>query len=192
MVPGDGGGANFSGAALDPDTSILYVPSFSYTRLLKVVKPDPARSDHRYVVSLGMVGGPDGLPLFKPPYSSITAIDLKTGTHAWMTPMGRGMENHRRLEGLNIPPTGGMGMSFPLATKTLLLAGRGGSLTAIDKATGKVLGKVEFKGADGERLGRVSGAPMTYMHRGKQYIAVALTQGGGRRGTARIVALALP
>ena len=190
MVPGDGGGANFSGAALDPESSILYVSSFSYTRLLKVVKPDPNRSDMNYVVSLGMVGGPDGLPLFKPPYSSITAIDLKTGTHAWMTPMGRGMENHRRLRGLNVPPTGGMGMSFPMATKTLLFAGRGGNLIAMDKATGEIIGELGLNGADGTALGRVSGAPMTYMHEGKQYITMALTQ--GRRGGAKLVALALP
>ncbi len=192
MTPGDGGGANFMGAALDPETSIVYVPSISYTGLLKLSKPDPNRSNMNYLVGglPGGVRGPAGLPLIKPPYSRMTAIDLKTGTHAWMKPVGRGIQNHPRLKGLNIPPTGGGGMAFPLATKTLLIAGHGGNLLAMDKATGELIAKLELKDANGEYLGRISGAPMTYMHEGKQYIVMALTQ--GRRGAAQLVALALP
>ena len=189
MVPGDGGGANWMGAALDPESSIIYVPSISYTRLLKLVKPYPNRSDMNYVISLGRVPGPSGLPLFKPPYSRITAIDLKTGTHTWMKPIGEGVENHPRLKNLNIPPTGGGGWAFPLATKTLLIAGHTGNLLAMDKATGELIAKLELKDANGRTMGRVSGAPMTYMHEGKQYITLALT---GDRGKARLVALALP
>ena len=142
-----------------------------------------------YVISLGAVAGPSGLSLLKPPYSRITAIDLRTGTHAWMKPVGKGVENHSKLKDLNIPPTGGGGWAFPLATKTLLIAGHGGLILAMDKATGESIGEVALKEAGGEPLGRVTGAPMTYMHEGKQYIVLALTRGGGK---AKLVALALP
>ena len=191
MSPGDGGGANWMGAALDPETSIVYVPSISYSQLLKLTKPDPNRSDMRYLLR-GMpasAGGPDGLPLIKPPYSRITAIDLKDGTHAWMKPVGKGIENHPKLRGLNIPPTGGGGWAYPLVTKTLLIAAHGGDMLAMDKATGELLAKLELRDANGEALGRVSGSPMTYMHEGKQYIAVAVT---GEEAKARLIALALP
>ena len=81
-------------------------------------------------------------------------------------------------------------MSFPMATKTLLFAGRGGNLIAMDKATGEIIGELGLNGADGAAHGRVSGPPMTDMHEGKQYITMAWTQ--GRRGGAKLVALALP
>ncbi len=190
-VPGDGGGANWMGAALDPETSLIYVSSFSYSYVVKLAKPrDPAQNDHAYIINIGRPRGPDCLPLFKPPYSRITAIDLKTGTHAWMKPMGQGVENHPRLKGLDIPPTGGGGWAHLLTTKTLLIAGHGGNLLAMDKATGKLIATLELNDASGEFVGRVTGLPMTYLHEGKQYIAVALSD--RRRGKARTVALALP
>jgi quinoprotein glucose dehydrogenase len=188
-VPGDGGGANWMGAAWDPESSTIYVPSISYSVVVQLVKPDPRRSDMNYVISIRNPSGPSGIPLFKPPYSRITAIDLKTGTHAWMKPVGRGVENHPRLKGLDIPPTGGGGWAFLLTTKTLLIAGHGSSLLAIDKATGEMIGQMELKDVKGKTMGRVSGAPLTYMHQGKQYIVVALT---GGRSKAYLVGLALP
>ena len=178
------------GAALDPETSLIYVSSFSYSYVVKLGKPDPARSDHDFVIKIGRPRGPDGLPLVKPPYSRITAIDLKTGTHAWMRPMGKGIEDHPRLKGLNIPPTGGGGWAYPMTTKTLLIAGKGENLLALDKATGELIAEHEMKDASGKSLGRVTGLPMTYMHKGRQYIAVALSDRRARK--SRIVALALP
>lgn len=177
MTPGPGGGANFMGAALDPESSIFYVPSISYTSILGLVKPDPSRSNMDYVVSERGVAGPSGLPLFKPPYNRITAIDMKTGTHAWMTPMGG--------------PMGGGERAFPLATKTLLIAAQGEKVFAMDKATGNFISEVRLRNARGEGLGLVTGAPMTYMHEGKQYIAMALTERSGNR-RQHIIALALP
>ncbi len=188
-VPGDGGGANWMGAAADPETGLVYVSSYSYSYVVKLVKPDPSRSDHAYHIKISHPRGPDGLPLFKPPYSRITAIDLKTGTHAWMRPMGKGIENHPRLKGLNIPRTGGGGWAYVMTTKTLVIAGHGGELLALDKATGKLIAKVELKDSSGTSLGRVTGAPMTYMHKGKQYIAVSVSS-RSRKGW--LVALALP
>ena len=189
-VPGDGGGANWMGATLDPETSIVYVPSISYSYVVKLAKPDPARSDHAYTIKIGRPRGPDGLPLFKPPYSRITAIDLKTGTHAWMRPMGTGIENHPRLRGLDIPPTGGGGWAYPMTTRTLLIAGHGDNMLALDKATGKLITELELKNSSGRSLGRVTGLPLTYMHEDRQFIAVALTDRRSRK--SRIVALALP
>ena len=67
---------------------------------------------------------PEGLPLFKPPYSRMTAIDMNTGNHAWMVPTGAGdrIRNNPRLKPLNLPPVGGdITLSGPLLTKTLLI-----------------------------------------------------------------------
>jgi quinoprotein glucose dehydrogenase len=191
MTPGDGGGANFMGAALDPESAILYVSSLSYTKMMGLVKPDPNRSDMDYVVTLRGTKGPFGLPLVKPPYSRITAIDMKTGTQAWMKPMGDGPIDHPKLKHLNLSPMGHGGWAFPLATKTLLIAGHNDKMVAMDKRTGESIGEVNLRSAAGEALGRVSGAPMTYMHKGKQYIAMALSNGPGNR-SQQIVALALP
>lgn len=188
MTPGDGGGANWPGAALDPATSILYVSSMSHTMILKVIKPDPNRSNMDYVVSLDRIRGPFELPLLKEPASRITAVDLKTGTHAWMTPMGDGPRDHPKLRDLDLPPLGSGMWSFPLTTKTLLIVAHEGELLAMDKATGTVLAKQEVRGVDGRSLGWITGAPMTYMHEGKQYIVSATTSLDG----AYLMAYALP
>ncbi len=134
---------------------------------------------------------PQGLPLFKPPYSRMTAIDLNRGEHAWMQPNGDGdrYRNHPRLRDLNLPPVGGDGRGGPVLTKTLLVSaltagGRtnddGPRLIARDKATGEIVGSIDLPGG-------AIGTPMTYMHEGRQYIA--LTVGGE---IPEIVAFALP
>jgi quinoprotein glucose dehydrogenase len=192
MIPHGGGGANWSGAALDPETSIIYVSSVANAEVLKVAKADPNRSNmgyHRTRKNTDGSRGPHGLPLTKPPYASITAIDLKTGTHAWVRPIGKGRENHPKLRGLNIPPTGGGQWGYPLATKSLVIVGKGNAIIALDKTTGERLGAFRLKDANGKTLGRVSGAPMTYLFKGTQYIVVAVTE---RDMKARLVALALP
>jgi quinoprotein glucose dehydrogenase len=133
---------------------------------------------------------PDGLPLFKPPYSRMTAIDMNTGEHLFMTPLGEGnrVRKHRLLEGLELPPLGGdTTFSGPLLTKTLLLqaltsggTNGGPRLVAYDKKTGAELGSVDLPGAP-------IGTPMTYFLDGKQY--VALTVSGD---PPELVALSLP
>ena len=191
MAPADGGGANWMGAALDPETAIVYVPSVSYSTLLKLGKPDPNRSNMRYLIDgyTSSVAGPGGLPITKPPYSRITAIDLNNGTHAWMTPVGSGVENRPQFKDLNLLPTGGGGHALLLATKSLLFAGHQNKMLAFDKASGEQLGEVEFRDSNGSIIGRVTGVPMTYMHQGKQYIVTAIT---GRKARTYLVALALP
>ncbi len=197
--PTGGGAANWSGAGVDPETGILYVPSRNQAGVISFYQPDGGNLDYTHgapeslrLQGRGMVTMPRmprGLPLFKPPYSRMTAIDMNTGEHVWMTPLGNGdrIRNHRMLRHLNLPPLGGDGRGGPLVTKTLLItalsaggAGGGPRLVAYDKATGDELASTDLP------RGAIS-TPMTYMVGGKQYIA--LTIGGT---PPELIALALP
>src|SRR5262249_24928081 len=128
--PAPTGGANWAGAAVDPETGMLYVPSRHTMGVLRLQSPTPAqRSTLRYMEArsgdLPLPRLPGGLPLFKPPYSRMTAIDMNRGEHVWMVPLGDGntVRNHPMLKGLNLPPLGGdSSTSGPLLTKTLLIS----------------------------------------------------------------------
>lgn len=185
-LPGWAGGANWWGAAFDPDTGLFYIPSITSPIVVKLNEPDPARSNLRYVrggpAFGGSLDGPKGLPLFKPPYGRITAINLNTGDHAWMVPHGDGPRKKvSEIVGRDVGPLGSGG-GGPLLTKTLLFVaqgagGRGGKaggaahlFRAFDKPTGKVVAEIAIPGAP-------SGTPMTYMAEGKQYIALATNDG---------------
>jgi quinoprotein glucose dehydrogenase len=188
QLPNDGGGANWSGAAVDPQTSILYVPSSTGATLVQLVKADPGKTEHRYVRGgVGRLRGPQRLPLIKPPYSRISAINLNTGEYEWVVPNGEGKTLRKRIMDMGIPdpgPVGARGRTGPLVTKTLLfIGGYDGRplLRALDKATGTTIHEVELPI-------RPLGAPMTYMVDGKQYISVSV--GGGK--TSKLVTLALP
>jgi quinoprotein glucose dehydrogenase len=126
-----------------------------------------------------------GLPLIKPPYSTISAINLDHGDIVWQIAAGEtpdNIRNHAALKGLNIPRTGQAGYNIgTLVTKTLVIAGdgqvtttadhpRGAMLRAYDKGTGKEVGAVFINAPQ-------SGSPMTYMLHGKQYIIVAISGG---------------
>ena len=188
------GGASWGGAAVDPDTGMLYVPSANRFSVIKYYTPDPADGGNlRYTQGAFDSGRqptmPRGLPLLKPPYSRMTAIDMHRGEHAWMQPNGDGnrYRNHPMLRDLNLPPLGGEGNGGPVLTKTLLITAlsAGGSdggprLIARDKATGAIVGSVDLPAG-------AIGAPMTYMHDGRQHIA--LTIGGD---VPQLIALALP
>jgi quinoprotein glucose dehydrogenase len=139
----------------------------------------------------------EGLPLIKPPYATISAIDLDRGEILWQIPHGETpdlIRNHPALKGLDIPRTGQEGWNVgTLVTKTLVIAGdgqvtrtaqhpRGAMLRAYDKATGKEVGAVYMPAQE-------SGSPMTYMVNGKQYIVIAVS-GGSYSG--EYIAYALP
>ena len=185
--PSAGGGASWGGAAVDPETGILYVPSqnrHSVMRFREPVPDDQATVD--YILSRGpnpfIEAGnprqsplmPQGLPLWKPPYSRMTAIDMNTGEHLWMTPLGNGdrVRQHPLLRDLDLPPLGGdSGRNGPFVTKTLLVytltaggTNDGPQLVAYDKASGELRGAVDLPGG-------AIGNPMTYMLDGRQYIA---------------------
>ena len=202
QTPGPVGGANWNGAALDPETGVLYVPSVTAPAIMGLRSPpDPARSDLRYRVDLSEADGyawtklPNGLPITKPPYGRITAIDLNTGAHIWMVPNGPGFRDHPPLKDLDLPPLGQPGRASPLVTKTLLFmaegttnmvvqpeGGGGRMFRAYDKATGDVVAEIELPAG-------VSSAPITYMHEGRQYIVMAL---GEADYETEFIALALP
>ncbi len=193
MRPSDIGGALLAGAAVDPETGMLYIPSRNLTVEMPLYQPDPSVGATVPYTHSG--GGtryqpqmPEGLPLLKPPYSRMTAIDMNTGEHKWMVPLGNGdrIRNHPRLRHLNLPPLGNGTIAGPVLTKTLLISSltEGGSnggprLVAWDKQTGVERGSIDLSFA-------TIGTPMTYMVGDKQYIAVTI--GGG----PRLVAFALP
>ena len=188
------GGASWSGAAVDPETGLLYVPSENRFSVIKYYTPDPAEGGNLRYTQADFDSGtqpamPQGLPLLKPPYSRMTAIDLNAGEHAWMRPNGDGdrLRNHPRLRHLDLPPLGGEGHGGPLLTKTLLISAlsAGGSdggprLVARDKATGGIVGSLDLPAG-------AIGTPMTYLHDGAQHIA--LTVGGE---VPELIALRLP
>jgi quinoprotein glucose dehydrogenase len=206
QAPGNVGGANWGGAALDPATGMLYVPSLNQPIVVQLVKGDPARGNLQYRRG-GMQNLPtlDGLRLWKPPYSSVTAYDLNKGTIVWRVPLGNGPRNHPLIKDLNPGPLGSNTRGAPLATGSLLfvseLSGGLGAgealqvgdrpltrlapeppmLRAFDKATGALVWERELPL-------RPAAAPMTYRHEGRQFIVLAI--GGGTE--AALVAFALP
>ena len=198
VVPGAGGGANFPGATVDPETGIIYIPSATLPHGMGLVAPPGGTSDWPYIIQMDTKIGPFGLPLLKPPYRRITAIDLNTGEHVWQIPFGRGPANHPMLEHLNLPPLGSVFSDVVaeggvLITKTLLISylaqkdeidpeAHGSILVAHDKMTGDLLGEVLVDQ-------RLHGPPMSYQVDDKQYIAVA---GGGRDDDNELLVFALP
>ena len=195
MRPPDGGAATWGGAAVDPDSGWLYVPSRNQAVVITMYQPDPAigatveythgASEDDQLTGRGLgpsrTGAlmPQGLPLLKPPYTRMTAINMNTGEHEWMVPLGNGdrVRNHPLLRDLNLPPVGGDGVGGPVLTKTLVISALtagsstgGPRLVARSKETGEEFGSVDLP------TGAI-GTPMTYMVDGQQYIAVAI---GGR------------
>ena len=207
QMPGSVGGADWQGGAFDPETGLLYVPSITGPFVADIIPGDPKQTNLRYTRGTREYpAAPMGLPLVKPPYGRITAIDLNKGEIAWMVPNGDGPRDHPLLKALNLPPLGHPGRSAPLLTKTLLFVGEGDSIMAtldripksmplglapgaggrkfraFDKATGATLWETELPAG-------TTGAPMTYMFQGKQYIVVAI---GSRERAAEFVAFSLP
>lgn len=197
FLPGAGGGANFPGANIDPQSNILYVPSHTRPYAMSLVPPDDPDSDWPYVIRVQRNIGPMGLPLTKPPYRRITAIDLDTGEHVWQVPFGKGPANHPLLQHLNLPDLGSVFTDVSsegglLVTGSLLVShlaqkdeiapeAAGSILVALDKASGEKIGEVMVDQ-------RLHGPVMTYLHGGRQYIAVA----GGRFDDSELLVFALP
>ena len=195
-VPHNQGAANWESAAADPETGILYVPSVT-NWWASALTPGGNRSDMKYVGRSTRVEAPLGLPLIKPPWGRITAIDLNTGNHVWMVPNGQApdyIKNSPVLAGIDLSGAGNPERAPLLVTKTLLFAGDGPGLfssgpqgggkkfRALDKKTGKTIFEMELPGNE-------TGLPMTFMSGGRQFIVVAV---GARNFPAELVALALP
>ena len=183
-----------------PETGRLFIPSQTRLRAVELVAyPPPATVGYFTDPWAVAVPGPRGLPLVKPPYKRVTAIDLNTGDRAWMAPHGDGPRNHPAIRHLNLPALGGhVGMhgGGPLVTKTLLIVNSGAryvedeiasasAITAYHKDNGDYLGSVELPAIP-------YGNPITYLHEGKQYIVVAVGTGSSETATPELIALALP
>jgi quinoprotein glucose dehydrogenase len=197
-----GGGTNWPGGSYDPETHIIYLPSQREIWNVGIVPGDPKRTDMAYMAGsvshnkdtteFGIGFTVEGLPVEKPPYGSITAINLDKGEILWQIAHGETPEqirNHPLLRGLNIPRTGRPGIFGILVTKTLLIAGehsvageQDAMLRAYDKANGKDVGAVPMPAGQ-------TGTPMTYTLNGSQYIVVAVGRGGF---PAELVAYQLP
>src|SRR5215831_9546970 len=209
------GGTNWPGGSYDPETHMAYIYACNACiEPIGLVAAPKDISDIAYIAGtagheVAILRGPgenagadspkpkkgprseyvpmnvDGLPLMKPPYGTISAINLDTGEIVWQIAHGETpdvVRNSPLLKGLTIPRTGQETYNIgTLVTKTLIVAGegqvtttsdhpRGAMLRAYDKKTGKEVGAVFMPAPQ-------SGSPMTYMHNGKQYIVVAVSGG---------------
>jgi quinoprotein glucose dehydrogenase len=209
------GGTNWPGGSYDPETHIAYIYACNAcVEPIGLVAAPKEVSDIAYIAGTAgkevtILRGPgenagadaprppkkrsseyvplnvDGIPLLKPPYGIISAINLDSGEILWQIPHGETpdvVRNHPALKSLSIPRTGQETYNIgTLVTKTLIIAGegqvtttsdhpRGAMLRAYDKKTGKEVGAVFMPAPQ-------SGSPMTYMHNGKQYIVVAVSGG---------------
>ena len=195
MVPGSWGAGNWNTGAFDPETGVYFAFSHEIPRVYRLAKATDADAEMEYWSPNRDAPYIDGLPLIKPPYGRIVAIDLNRGEHLWTAVNGDGPRNHPLLKDLNLPPLGTASRPTALVTKTLLFIGDGSNtfgglhpsmwgktFRAYDKATGKVVWETELP------AGTTSG-PMTYLAKGKQFIVVPI---GGKDEPAEWIALALP
>jgi quinoprotein glucose dehydrogenase len=193
QVPGNAGGASWSGAAIDPETGVLYVGTQRLPTLITIRKPEPWQGSYDFIGLPSYVPGPRGLPLLKPPFGSIVAIDMNTGDHRWRIPVGRSVAMGA-IQKLGIrEPLGLPFRSWALLTKTVMIVVQMGyygpqrfvpglnlpirdlhnldpHLWVYDKTSGEMLAEIDLPA-------NATGAPMTYMAGGKQFIVFPV--GGG-------------
>ncbi|MEE2965170.1 MAG: PQQ-binding-like beta-propeller repeat protein [Acidobacteriota bacterium] len=195
-LPGSWGSGNWNTGAFDPETGLYYAFSHVVPRVYRLADAsDRSGTEMAYYSPNRDAPYLDGLPLIKPPWGRITAIDLNRGTHAWQVANGRGLREHPALLGLDLPPLGVASRPVALVTATLLFIGEGGNVfggiqpnmwgrtfRAYDKGTGNVLWETDLPAG-------TTGGPMTYLHDDKQFIVVPI---GGQAYPAEWVALALP
>jgi quinoprotein glucose dehydrogenase len=193
QVPGVAGGGNWAGAAIDPETGMLYVGTYRLPFVVTARRPMPGESSYDFIGEFRYLSGPRGLPLLKPPFGSIVAIDMNSGEHRFRIPIGRGelIPTIRQLgiqERLGFPTR-----SWALVTKTVMIVMQSGYFSAprlppggtrriadlnnfdphlwvYDKASGEMLAEIALPA-------NAVGAPITYMAGGKQFVAFSV--GGG-------------
>jgi len=194
MRPGVIGGANWGGGAFDPETGLLYVKSSSNTpAILRLGEPDRTAANPRasevdaiLINRGGNVTFMNGLPLLKPPYGHLTAIDLNRGEIAWRVVFGDtpSLRSHPALSGVALPQKLGVsGAPGVIVTSSGLVFGGGGdmALNAVDALTGDTLWRAPL-------AQRTTATPMTYRSHGRQYVVIATGQGEH----AELVAFSLP
>jgi quinoprotein glucose dehydrogenase len=199
------GGSNWPGGAYDPDSHIVYVTSSIGVNSMTICRYAEGSAMPHGICrgpEAGAFGGlrnvdVEGLPLLKPPYGTIAAVDLTKGSVLWEVPNGETPEavrNHPALAGVDVGRTGRSGQPpGALATKTLLIVAepgygptpdgkRGSMLRAYDKRTGRDVAAIQLPAPQ-------SGSPMTYMLDGKQYLVIAVS---GNDYPGELIAYALP
>jgi quinoprotein glucose dehydrogenase len=203
-VPGNTGGASWSGAAVDPETNMLYVGTQRIPTLIMISKPEPWQGTYDFIGLPSYVSGPRGLPLLKPPFGSIVAIDMNSGEHRWRIPVGRSVALPA-IQKLGITEQLGLpSRSWTLVTKTVMVVAQMGYLGPMhfepglnmpirelfnrdphlwvyDKTSGEMLAEIELPA-------NATGAPMTYMAGGKQFIVFPV---GGAKIVEELIAVSL-
>jgi quinoprotein glucose dehydrogenase len=199
VMPGSIGGAGWGSTAFDPTTGTIYIKSTNQPSLFKIVKPprsDSLNADYTADLSAQTLRvtissrdtsqRPLSLPIVKPPYGTLTAIDLNTGDEKWTVTLGDmpAIRNHPMLKDLNLPPLGVAGAPGPIVTAggVIFVSGGGPTLYAIDSKTGGALWSAD--------LGQGAySVPMTYKTKaGKQFVVIATGAATG----AKLMAFTLP
>ena len=201
--PGGAGGANITAPAVaDPTTGMLYVSSHKNCFALRLIPgeeadllfPDSTGATTSQYAN-GVAGAtarpprhPAGVPLFKPPYSRITAIDMNSGEHAWMIPTGETSQrnlNAFEAAGADLEEVGntGTGALVPMVVTANMLiysdTATDGTpmLWGLDKSSGEIIGEIEAPS-------RSSYGMSSWVHYGHQYIML--------QTSSSLTAMALP
>jgi len=199
-LPGTDGGCNWNCGAFDPETDTYYTIAVNVVANYAVEKPTTPGATMKWRMreddpTVWSVPGPHGLPLNKPPYGILEAINMDTGEFRWQVPNGEGPRDNPALKDLHLPPLGIPGRGAPLVTRSLIFVGEsssavdlgevshgyGNNFRAYDKRNGAVLATLSLPAG-------TTAAPMTYSVDGKQYVIVAV---GGNGGDAQWIALGL-
>ena len=194
-LPGSWGSANWNTGAFDPDTGYYYGFTNDIPRVYRLEATEDPEAEMAYWSPNREAPYLDGIPLTKPPWGRITAIDMNRGEHIWQVANGDSLSDHPDLENLNLSNLGIASRPAALLTKTLLFIGEGSNnhggtqpnmwgtaFRAYDKLTGDVTWSTDLPSA-------TTSSPMSYVHEGKQYIVVAV---GSLGDPGQWVALALP
>jgi quinoprotein glucose dehydrogenase len=186
MRPGVLGGADWAGGSFDPETNILYVKVNSSP---SVIRPRMTDKDGRPLPGGGQmtttVGR--GIPILKPPYAFLDAMDMNTGTMKWQVPFGDDeiLRKNPALQGMKLPAKlGAVGNAGVIVTKggIVFVGGNDTAFHAVDKKTGEDLWSYPTGGI------RANGTPMTYSIGGRQFVVVAV---GGAGKESSLLAFAL-
>lgn len=213
-IPDAWGAGNWNTGAFDPESGLYYAVSYTNPGNLGIAPTTSpsATMTHSTPVDLEWDAPTiQGIPIVKPPYGRITALNINTGEMEWMVANGDGPRNHPLLRDLELPPLGIPNRPAPLLTKTLLFLGEGSDTVigtvpggssdyddasagfdeswrwgkkfrAYDKATGEVLMEMELPAG-------TTAAPMSYLHEGIQYIVIGVSS---QQAEPEWVALAIP